>query len=134
MNVNETGLSVKGGGGLGNSKMPCSHSGMDPKLLRGKSSQLNFEMQASEKQISSIKRSFKKLSDIRFGKPPPSNIYGAYKASQDFNKPTLNSNRLTRLSRSSHHSPSPSPTDYGRGGNAYYSSRMPPSTTRNNIN
>ena len=67
MKANETGLSIKGGGGLGNSKMPCSHSGMDPKLLRGKSSQLNFEMQASEKQISSIRRSFKKLSDIRFG-------------------------------------------------------------------
>lgn len=132
MKGNESGLSIKGGGSLGNSRMPCSQSGMDPKLLRGKSSQLNFEMLASEKQISSIRKSFKKLSDIRFGKPPPSNIYGAYKASQDFNKPTLNSTRLTRLSRSSQHSPLPA--DYGHGGNAYYGSRMPPSTTRNNIN
>ena len=77
MRHNETGLSVKGGGALGRSKMPCSQSGMDPKLLRGKSSQLNFDIQASGKQIDSIKRSFKKLSDIRFGRSPPSNIYGA---------------------------------------------------------
>ena len=35
---------------------------MDPKLLRGKSSQLNFDIQASGKQIDSIKRSFKDLS------------------------------------------------------------------------
>lgn len=81
MNDNLTGRSIKGAGGLGKSTQPCSQSGMDPNLLRGKSSQLNFEMHATEKQIESISRSFKKLRDIRFSRIPFDNIYGAHKAS-----------------------------------------------------
>jgi len=54
---------------------------MDPNIIRGKSSQLNFEMIASERQIHSINNSFKKYRDIRFGQSQPRNIYGAYKAS-----------------------------------------------------
>jgi hypothetical protein len=39
---NMTGRSIKGGGGGGRSNSPSSHSGMDPDLPRGVSSQLNF--------------------------------------------------------------------------------------------
>ena len=67
MKENSTGRSVKGCGAGGRSNSPCSQSGMDPKLLRGKSSQLNFEMIASERQVHSINNSFKKYRDIRFG-------------------------------------------------------------------
>ena len=95
MRENITGRSIKGGGAGGRSNSPCSQSGMDPNMIRGKSSQLNFEMIGQERQIHSISNSFKKYRDIRFGQTPPNNIYGAYKASQDFNKPTLNSNRLS---------------------------------------
>ena len=71
MKPNLTGRSIRGGGAQGKSNSPCSHSGMDPTLERGRSSQLNFEMHATAKQISSIKKSFKKLRDIRFGRSPP---------------------------------------------------------------
>lgn len=58
MKKNNTGRSVRGGGGQGNSNSPCSQSGMDPGMVRGKSSQLNFAMHANEKQIQSISKSF----------------------------------------------------------------------------
>ena len=48
MKGNDTGRSVKACGALGRSTSPCSHSGMDPNLPRGKSSQLNFEMIAND--------------------------------------------------------------------------------------
>jgi len=54
---------------------------MDPDLPRGKSSQLNFDMIASEQQIKSISKQFQKLRDIRFGKSSPNGIYAAYKNS-----------------------------------------------------
>ena len=54
---------------------------MDPNLPRGQSSQLNFQMFASEKQIENIRKSFKKLRDIRFGKGPTQNIHDAYRVS-----------------------------------------------------
>ena len=75
---NLTGRSVKGGGGLGRSTSPASHSGMDPNLPRGKSSQLDFEMVATESQIKSISKSFQKLRDIRLTKQPTAKIYSAY--------------------------------------------------------
>ena len=37
-NDNLTGRSIKGAGGMGKSTQPCSQSGMDPNLVRGKSS------------------------------------------------------------------------------------------------
>ena len=58
MKHNLTGRSVRGCGANGRSNSPCSHSGMDPSLPRGKSSQLNFEMIANESQIKSISRHF----------------------------------------------------------------------------
>ena len=58
MNSNNTGRSVRGCGAHGRSNSPCSHSGMDPNLPRGKSSQLNFEIIANETQIKSISRHF----------------------------------------------------------------------------
>ena len=45
---NMTGRSIWGGGGLGRSNSPASHSGFDPDMPRGLSSQLNFDMVASE--------------------------------------------------------------------------------------
>jgi hypothetical protein len=45
---NMTGRSIQGGGSRGRSNSPSSHSGMDPNLVRGKSSQLDFEMHANE--------------------------------------------------------------------------------------
>ena len=52
MKENLTGRSVRGGGAHnGKSTSPCSQSGMDPDLPRGKSSTLNFDMLAQEKQI-----------------------------------------------------------------------------------
>ena len=51
MKANLTGRSVKGAGALGTSRSPCSQSGMDPDMVRGRSSQLNFAMAANEKQI-----------------------------------------------------------------------------------
>jgi len=45
---NLSGRSVKGCGAFGRSNSPASHSGMDPNLPRGKSSQLDFEMCANE--------------------------------------------------------------------------------------
>ena len=101
MKGNFTGRSIKGGGGLGKSTSPCSQSGMDPNLPRGRSSQLNFDINAQGTQIESISRHFKKLRDIRFGRTPTNHIYAAYKVSQDFNKPTLNSSRLSRSGNSS---------------------------------
>jgi len=58
MKANLTGRSVRGAGALGNSNSPCSQSGFDPALVRGRSSQLNFAMNANEKQIQSISKSF----------------------------------------------------------------------------
>jgi len=50
MKANKTGRSVRGGGAyIGKSTSPCSQSGMDPDLPRGKSSQLHFDMMASDK-------------------------------------------------------------------------------------
>lgn len=49
MKMNNTGRSIKGGGGQGSSRSPCSQSGMDPNLRRGRSSQINFDIKASEK-------------------------------------------------------------------------------------
>ena len=46
---NMTGRSIKGGGAQGRSNSPHSHSGFDPDMPRGLSSQLNFEMVASER-------------------------------------------------------------------------------------
>ena len=85
MKKNYTGRSVKGGGGLGNSNSPCSQSGMDPDMIRGRSSQMNFAMHANEKQIQSISRSFQKLRDIRFRRSPAANTqvssgYNGHKA------------------------------------------------------
>jgi len=91
MKANLSGRSVRGGGARGSSTSPCSQSGIDPTLVRGKSSHLNFEMHATDKQIQSISRSFQKLRDIRFGRSPAAKIYAAYRASQDFNKPALKS-------------------------------------------
>lgn len=51
MKKNFTGRSVKGAGALGTSNSPCSQSGFDPAMVRGRSSQLNFAMAANEKQI-----------------------------------------------------------------------------------
>ena len=51
MRKNTTGRSINGGGSQGKSTSPCSQSGMDPNLPRGQSSQLNFDMMASNKQI-----------------------------------------------------------------------------------
>ena len=48
MKGNNTGRSVNGCGAYGRSTSPCSHSGMDPDLARGKSSQLDFDMIASD--------------------------------------------------------------------------------------
>lgn len=48
---NATGSSIRGGGALGKSTSPASHSGMDPDLLRGRSSQMDWEMKASQEQI-----------------------------------------------------------------------------------
>ena len=45
---NLSGRSIKGAGAMGRSDSPASHSGMDPDLPRGKSSQLDFEMVATE--------------------------------------------------------------------------------------
>ena len=81
MNANNTGRSVKGCGARGSSNSPCSHSGMDPNLPRGKSSQLNFEMIANETQIKSISRHFQKLRDIRWQKTPSNEIQTAYRVS-----------------------------------------------------
>ena len=67
---NLTGRSIKGAGAGGRSNSPCSHSGYDPDMLRGMSSQLNFEMVASEKTIKKINRSFQKLRDLRLGEKP----------------------------------------------------------------
>jgi len=89
MKANLTGRAIKGCGCQGQSNSPCSQSGVDPSLIRGKSSQLNFEMLASPKQLQSISLSFKKLRDIRFGRSAAQNIHDAYKASQDFNKPAF---------------------------------------------
>ena len=48
MKSNFTGRSIRGGGvGRVTSNSPCSQSGMDPDMIRGKSSQLNFEMHVS---------------------------------------------------------------------------------------
>ena len=59
MKANLTGRSVKGAGCyLKTSTSPCSHSGFDPEMVRGRSSQLNFAMAANEKQIQSISKSF----------------------------------------------------------------------------
>lgn len=58
MKGNYTGRSVRGCGTHGRSNSPCSQSGMDPNMIRGKSSQLNFEMIASDQQIKSISNNF----------------------------------------------------------------------------
>lgn len=106
MKENLTGRSIRGGGAhTGTSKSPCSQSGMDPCLVRGQSSQLNFEMIASEKQIESISKSFKKLRDIRFGRAGSGQIYAAYKVSQDFNKPCLSAQRMVQTRQSSPNNP-----------------------------
>ena len=41
--------------------LPAGQSGFDPTIPRGRSSQLNFEMAATEQQLASIKKSFLKL-------------------------------------------------------------------------
>lgn len=71
---NLSGRSVKGAGALGRSDSPASHSGMDPNLPRGKSSQLDFEMIATDEQIQNIGRSLKKLRDIRMNSLKPTHI------------------------------------------------------------
>jgi hypothetical protein len=71
---NLSGRSIKGAGALGRSDSPASHSGMDPNLPRGKSSQLNFEMIATEEQIDNIGKSLKKLRDIRMNSMKPTQI------------------------------------------------------------
>ena len=71
---NLSGRSIKGAGALGRSDSPASHSGMDPNLPRGKSSQLNFEMIATEDQIDNIGKSLKKLRDIRMNSMKPTQI------------------------------------------------------------
>jgi len=45
---NMTGRSIRGAGAGGRSNSPCSHSGYDLDLPRGKSSQMDFDMVASE--------------------------------------------------------------------------------------
>lgn len=60
-----TGRSVKGGGGGGRSNSPSSHSGIDPDLPRGMSSQMDFPMRARGDQIASIHKSFEKLRALR---------------------------------------------------------------------
>jgi hypothetical protein len=58
MKPNLTGRSIRGGGGLGTSRSPCSQSGMDPALPRGKSSQLDYAIVTDESKIRSITKSF----------------------------------------------------------------------------
>jgi hypothetical protein len=72
---NLSGRSIKAAGALGRSDSPSSHSGIDPNLPRGKSSQLNFEMIATEEQIQNIGRNLKKLRDIRMNSLKPTQIF-----------------------------------------------------------
>jgi hypothetical protein len=67
---NLTGRSIKGAGAAGRSNSPCSHSGYDPDMPRGMSSQLNFDMVADDKTIQKINRSFQKLRDLRTKEKP----------------------------------------------------------------
>lgn len=62
---NLSGRSVKACGAFGRSDSPASHSGMDPDMPRGKSSQLDFEICATEEQLNSIQKNLTKLIAIR---------------------------------------------------------------------
>lgn len=71
---NLSGRSIKACGAFGRSDSPASHSGMDPDLPRGKSSQLDFEFCATEEQLNSIQRNLTKLIALRQNRYKPTEL------------------------------------------------------------
>ena len=71
---NFSGRSIKGCGTHGMSNSPASHSGWDPYMPRGKSSQLAFDIVADEEKLGNIRNNFVKLMNIRLNQYKPTEV------------------------------------------------------------